>query len=105
MVLCHSSSRTVHRHTDVPIPPLNQYRQLYEAMLAPLHPGKVVAVSLNTQDLDDAEARRAIERAESETGLPAAHPVREGMDGCRKLSEAVMGAYKARGKRSGKRAR
>jgi uncharacterized NAD-dependent epimerase/dehydratase family protein len=38
----------------------------------------VLAVALNTRDLDDAAARRAIDDAEAETGLPATDPVRFG---------------------------
>jgi uncharacterized NAD-dependent epimerase/dehydratase family protein len=47
-----------------------------EAALAPLRPSPVIAVALNTFDLDDDAARRAIETAERETGLPATDPVR-----------------------------
>jgi uncharacterized NAD-dependent epimerase/dehydratase family protein len=38
----------------------------------------VLAIALNTRDLDDAAARRAIDDAEAETGLPATDPVRFG---------------------------
>jgi uncharacterized NAD-dependent epimerase/dehydratase family protein len=92
MVLCHQPSRGNHRHTDVPIPPLAQYRAAYEAMLAPLHPGKVVAISLNTMDMDEAAARKVIAKASAETGLPAADPVREGEAGCERLAEAILAA-------------
>ena len=47
-----------------------------EAALAPLRPAPVIAIALNTFDLDDDAARRAIETAERETGLPATDPVR-----------------------------
>ncbi len=96
MVLCHAPSRTLHRHTDVPIPPLQQYRQLYEAMLAPLHPGKVVAISLNTMGLDEAEARKALVAARAETGLPAVDPVRNLDGGVEVLVAAILAAAKGR---------
>jgi uncharacterized NAD-dependent epimerase/dehydratase family protein len=49
---------------------------MYESMAAAVHPTRVVGISLNTYDLSDLEARRACERAEKETGLPATDPVR-----------------------------
>ena len=81
----------------MPIPPLDTYRRLYEQMLAPLHPGKVVAISLNTLGLDDTEARAAIAAASRETGLPAADPVRH-PDGIRVLADAVLTAMRAAGR-------
>jgi uncharacterized NAD-dependent epimerase/dehydratase family protein len=36
----------------------------------------VIALSMNTFDLSDEEARAAIERVSRETGLPATDPVR-----------------------------
>jgi uncharacterized NAD-dependent epimerase/dehydratase family protein len=41
-----------------------------------VHPTKVIAISLNTYDLTDEEARKACEDAARETGLPATDPVR-----------------------------
>jgi uncharacterized NAD-dependent epimerase/dehydratase family protein len=41
----------------------------------------VAAIALNTAGLDDAAAADAVAAAESETGLPAADPVRHGADG------------------------
>ena len=58
------------------IPPLPDFIRMSEAALAPLRPAPVIAVALNTFDLDDDAARRAIETAERETGLPATDPVR-----------------------------
>jgi len=92
MVLCHQPSRILHRHTNVPIPSLAQYRDAYESMLAPLHPGKVVAVSLNTLDMTEAAALKAIAKAAADTGLPAADPVREGPAGSERLAAAILAA-------------
>lgn len=103
MVLCHQPTRTKHRHSDVPIPSLQHYRQLYEAMLAPLHPGRVVAISLNTIGLDDGQAARAVAEATAATGLPAADLVREGEAGVARIAEAIIAARaKRRGGRSGR---
>lgn len=77
MVLCGQPSR---RHVDsnpwVPIPPLAEVVEMHERVLAPLRPSPVIAVALNTYDLPDDAARRAIEQASADTGLPATDPVR-----------------------------
>jgi len=101
MILCHAPVRTMHRHTDVPLASLQAHRALHEAMLAPLHPGTVVAVSLNTQGLSDAVALQAIAKAAADTGLPTADPVREGEAGVRRLADAVLAAAKAAGRHLG----
>jgi len=51
---------------------------LHERLLAAVKPANVVGIALNTQRLSDAEARAAIARARSETGLPAEDIVRYG---------------------------
>lgn len=77
MVLCGQPSRTtIHRNPWVAIPPLPEVIALYERAMAPLRPSPVIAIALNTFDLDDAAAREAIAAAERETGLPATDPVR-----------------------------
>jgi uncharacterized NAD-dependent epimerase/dehydratase family protein len=99
MVLCHAPTRSVHRHTDVPIPPLPVYRRLYEDILAPLHPGKVIAVALNTLGLDAKTAQAEIATASKATGLPCVDVVRElpGNGGCEELANAVLAAWEAAG--------
>lgn len=77
MVLCHQPSRrAVNNHPWVPIPPLDELVQMHEAAVAPLRPAPVIAVALNTVDLDDAAARDAVRAAVETTGLPATDPVR-----------------------------
>jgi uncharacterized NAD-dependent epimerase/dehydratase family protein len=77
MVFCHQPSRrTINNHPWVPLPPLADLVRMHEAAAAPLRPAPVVAVALNTFDLDDASARAAIAAAERDTGLPATDPVR-----------------------------
>ena len=96
MILCHSATRTNFRHTDIPLPPLKAFIELYEALLSPIHPGTVVAVALNTLELDPREAEEAIRRAHKETGLPVADPVRGGDEGCRRLAAPLLAALKQR---------
>ena len=54
-----------------------------------MRPARVVAVSLKTNRLTDADARAAIAAAETETGLPADDPVRYGAG---RLLDAVIAA-------------
>ena len=99
MILCHAPTRTLHRHTDVTVPPLPVYRRLYEEMLAPLYPGKVIAVALNTLGLDLKTAQAEIAAARKSTSLPCVDVVRElpGNRGCAELADAVLAAWEAAG--------
>jgi uncharacterized NAD-dependent epimerase/dehydratase family protein len=80
LILCHQSSREYlgdyRQAAWLRIPPLSEYIRLYETMGAAVHPTKVIAISLNTYDLTDEQARRACEEAAGETGLPVTDPVR-----------------------------
>ncbi len=78
-VMCAQPSRTaINRCEWVRIPPLRDFIHLSEAAAAPLRPAPVIAVSLNTYDLDEPAARRAVEAVERETGLPTTDTVRFG---------------------------
>lgn len=98
MILCHNPKRVLLRHTDAKVPPLATYIDLYERVLAPIHPGKVVAIALNTLELSDAEAQAAIAAAQRETGLPVADVIREGAAGCARIAKAVLAARRAKPK-------
>ncbi len=77
MVLCHQPSRSaIANHPWVPLPSLTQLIRMHEAAAAPLRPARVIAIALNTVDLDHAAACAAVEQAAAETGLPATDPVR-----------------------------
>jgi uncharacterized NAD-dependent epimerase/dehydratase family protein len=99
MILCHEADRTRLRHTDVPMPTLTHWIELYQAMLLPLHPGRVVGIALNTQGMAPTAARDLIAETARATGLPCADVVREGADGCARLATAA----RAPAGRSGKR--
>lgn len=60
----------------VPFPDPNGISRLYEGLAALVKPAPVVAVSVNTSTLGDAEAEALLQRTSDETGLPAADPVR-----------------------------
>ena len=86
-VLCHKAGdRYVDGNERFPIPPLARLAALHEELSLLARPAKVVAVALNTRDLDEDAARRAIDEAEAETGLPADDPVRFGSG---RLVEAI----------------
>ena len=96
LILCHQSSREFigdyHEEAWLRIPPLAQYVRWYESIAAAVHPTRVIAVSLNTYDLGDAEARQACRQAQQETGLPATDPVRFGPG---PLVDAVLAARRS----------
>jgi uncharacterized NAD-dependent epimerase/dehydratase family protein len=76
-VMCAQPTRTaINRCEWVKIPPLPDFIRLSEAAAAPLRAAPVIAVALNTYDLDDDAARRAIETVQRETGLPTTDVVR-----------------------------
>jgi D-glutamate N-acetyltransferase len=87
-VLCHLAGSTeIEGSPGHPIPPLAELVDLHEAISLPLRPAKVTAIAVNTRDLDEDEARRAVAAVEDETGLPADDPVRFGAD---RLLAAVL---------------
>ncbi len=60
----------------VPFPSPEAIAPLYEGLAALVKPAPVVAVSVNTSSLADAEAEALLRRVSLQTGLPAADPVR-----------------------------
>jgi uncharacterized NAD-dependent epimerase/dehydratase family protein len=92
LVLCHECGRTEIEGAGGgphPIPSLPDLVELHERLALPVRPARVAAVALNTSALGEDEARAAIARAETETGLPADDPVRFG---AAKLVDAVLAA-------------
>ncbi|MGH7754119.1 MAG: DUF1611 domain-containing protein, partial [Gemmatimonadales bacterium] len=84
LILCHQASREFiadYRPGGKPwlrIPPLKELAELHEVVARPVHPSKVIGISLNTFDLAEGEARAEAARLERETGLPVTDPVRFG---------------------------
>jgi uncharacterized NAD-dependent epimerase/dehydratase family protein len=88
LVLCHRAGQPfVDDDERFPMPPLAELVELYERSTLIARRAKVVAIALNTHELDDEAGRAAIAAAETETGLPAADPVRFGREG---LVESVL---------------
>ena len=80
LVLCHAAGReAVHGYESFPLPPLDDYVDLYEDLSAPVREASVVAGALNTKDVDDdAAAADAVTDFGDALGAPAADPVRDG---------------------------
>jgi uncharacterized NAD-dependent epimerase/dehydratase family protein len=83
LILCHQATRDYigdyhGREPWVKIPPLPELVEIYERAAAPVRPTKVIGICLNTYDLSERDARAAVDRAATETGLPATDPVRFG---------------------------
>ena len=76
-VMCAQPTRRAINGCEwVKIPPLAELIRLSEQALAPLRPSPVIAVALNTFDLGEDAARRAIDDTQRDTGLPTTDPVR-----------------------------
>ena len=75
LILCADASDE-EVFTGVPRPDVAHIARLYEEVAALVKPAPVVAVSVNTKGLDESAAKKLLESITTETGLPAADPVR-----------------------------
>ncbi len=92
-VLCHRAGQTVVDDDDrFPMPQLAELVDLHERMSLLARPARVLAIALNTRQLDEDAARSAIGAAEADSGLPADDPVRFGAE---KLVDALISALPA----------
>ncbi len=78
LVLCHVEGKeAIRSYEDTVLPPMDEYAALYESLAAPVHESEVVAGALNTAHLEsDDTARQAVDRFETELGVPATDPIR-----------------------------
>ena len=77
MVMCHQPTRKhIGNNPWVKIPRLDKFIALHDAIVGPLRPAPVIAVSLNTYDLSLKSAKKEIARTAKLTGLPTTDPVR-----------------------------
>jgi uncharacterized NAD-dependent epimerase/dehydratase family protein len=104
MVLCHQPTRGCpygagSAYSWMPLPSVEEMIRICEGAIAPLHPSRVIGVSLVTFDMDEAAARAEIARIADVTGLPTTDPVRFGAE---PLAEAIQrGADAKRAGRTG----
>jgi uncharacterized NAD-dependent epimerase/dehydratase family protein len=91
LILTHRAGQeSIARAPELKIPPLREVAALYEAVCAAggiFSPARVAGIALNTQHLNEAEAREAVARTADETGLPTTDVVRYGADA---LVDAVL---------------
>lgn len=82
MILCHRVGITaVGDYEHCPLPSLNRLIEINEEAVSWLRPdrsSRVVGLALITQHLDEEEARKAIQWANNETGLPVTDVIRFG---------------------------
>ena len=90
LVLCHLAGSTeIEGYPGHRVGTLGELIALHEEISLPARPARVAAIALNTRGLDEKEARRAVEQATDEAGLPADDPIRFG---CGRLLDAVIAA-------------
>ena len=81
LILCHQPIRKTLRHfPNFPILPLSYLIELYEKLAQPIHPCKVLGISLNCFGMSDNDALQEIKKVEKETRLPATDPIKFGVD-------------------------
>ena len=84
LVLCMRGDLTTLRdYPNIKIPNLSEFIKLNEALATVngTYPAaKVIAVSVNTSKLSDAEAAQVLKRVATEAGVPATDPVRYGTE-------------------------
>ena len=78
LIMCIDTTREEVEEYGVKLPPLLDMIRAHEALVQPIKPARVAAVAVNTATLSDAEARDAIARAQTSSGLPADDVVRFG---------------------------
>jgi uncharacterized NAD-dependent epimerase/dehydratase family protein len=94
LVLCHLAGATeVEGFPGHPLPSLRELIDLHERAALPARPATVVAIALNTRDLDENEAQEAVAATAEETGLPTDDPVRFGST---RLVDAVLAGTRDR---------
>lgn len=71
MILCHDPSRTIMRHSQIHVPPLDRLIALHEAILEPLHASKVIGIAINGFGQSADRLSESIRAASQATGLPA----------------------------------
>ncbi len=81
MVLCHQAGRTtIIDYPDYPIPPLTEcIRRYEEAAQLTNRTSRVIGLSINTSELDEAGRKKVLAEVSRETGLPAVDPIATGV--------------------------
>jgi uncharacterized NAD-dependent epimerase/dehydratase family protein len=92
MVMCTRLDRIAHCHVEqCRVTDIRKQIRLCEELAGCVHPAKVVGVSVNTAGLSEGKARQQVEQVAADVGLPAADPIRYGVE---ELLSAVLAAAK-----------
>lgn len=75
VVLQHAPGRTCYDSTDTPIPPISS-----EIELIGFYGAKVLAVTLNEENMSDADIEEYRRETEVKLGIPVVRPLKEGVD-------------------------
>ena len=78
MVLCHQPDRRCLRHTQIPIPALDELVTIHETLMRPLHKSMVVGIALNCLDHSESDARAAVQAVQEQQDMPVTDVVRFG---------------------------
>ncbi|MCX5577331.1 N-acetyltransferase DgcN [Kaistia terrae] len=79
-VVCHEPTRITMRGVEHPLPSIQQVIDLTIACGRLTNPViRCVGIAINTQALDDEAARKVLDAAASEHGIPAVDPIRTGV--------------------------
>lgn len=95
LVLCYATHRSTFTNTDIPIPNLKTFIDLYEGICNPVHPCKVTGIAMNSRGETDEFYQEEKKRVEDELGLPVTDVIRESAN---PLLPALLEHKKAIGK-------
>ncbi|MBI3735750.1 DUF1611 domain-containing protein [Candidatus Sumerlaeota bacterium] len=87
LILCSKPTRKCIVETQRPMPTLSAAMDIFTRCANFIHPCKIIGIGVNTYGLDVDAAQKEIEKAETETGLPATDVFRFGVE---KLVEAIL---------------
>ncbi len=91
MIFCHCPTRKITNSVATTIPKLPFLIRLHEDLAGLICKSKVVGIGVNTVEMNERQALKAIEKIERETGLPASDVYRTGAG---KLMDALERHYR-----------
>ena len=80
IIMCHRPGRDAHIDLGEPVVPLVEQIEMVDKLASMVYPTTVVGLTMNTGDMPEDEANRAVEDAVAQTGLPAVDVIRHGCD-------------------------
>jgi uncharacterized NAD-dependent epimerase/dehydratase family protein len=95
IMVCEPGRTQTHNMAHIPIPPLADIIQLFEASANVMHPCRVIGIAMNTRRLSDEQAELERAKLRDEFGLPVCDVIRHGAD---ELAQAVLDLKKQLGK-------